>query len=235
MRVAMLVAVALSASAAVMFACAEETPAIPGANDDAGSDSGARTDGDATGDAGGNRAPTGCLLRTTDYTIGSKAQNVPRSDVQNTADWSDVDGALSEDGKFATVTLADGQESSELRVSGFGFTIPDTAETWGIEVELKRRAPDGGIEDQQVNVEIEGKPTRFKFLKGPWPTSIVGTHAYGQAVDTWGVDLFPADVNKPSFAAKVSIKRADGVTGPVTAIIDSLKVAVHFCPDPIKP
>ena len=71
-------------------------------------------------------------------------------------------------------------------------------------------------------------------MKGPWPKSIVGTHAYGQAVDTWGIDLYPADVNKPSFAAKVSVKRAADAVGPVTAIVDSLKVAVHFCPEPIK-
>jgi hypothetical protein len=234
MRVAIVAAVALSVSAAFVFACSEDTPATPGTSDGGGSDAGAQ-ETSTSEDAGGNRAPTGCLLRTTDYTIGAKAENVARTDVQNAADWSNPEGALSEDGNFATVTLAEGQESAELRVSGFGFAIPDTAETWGIEVELKRRAPDGGIEDHQINIEIEGKPTRYKFVKGPWPTSIVGTHPYGQAVDTWGVDLFPADVNKASFAAKVSVKRAEDATGPVTAIVDSLKVAVHFCPDPIKP
>ncbi|MBX3213348.1 MAG: hypothetical protein KF850_15030 [Labilithrix sp.] len=237
MRVAILAALALSASAALVFACGEDTPATPaepdgGSGGEAGSPDDASSDEDA---GGGNRAPTGCLLKTTDYTIGAKADNVARTDIANSVDWSDVDGALSEDGQFATVTLDEGQESSELRVSGFGFTIPDTAETWGIEVELKRRAPDGGVEDHQIHVEVEGKPTRFKFVKGPWPTSIVGTHAYGQAVDTWGINLFPADVNKESFAAKVSVKRAADAVGPVTAIVDSLKVAVHFCPDPIKP
>ena len=237
MRVAFVAAFAVCASAAVIFACSDETPATPGTTSDAG---GGGDDGSSSGnpqeeqDAGGNRAPTGCLLKTTDYTVGAKAENVPRTDIQNAVDWTDVEGALSEDGKFATVTLDEGQESSTLRVSDFGFQIPDTAETWGIEVELKRRAPDGGVEDARIDVEIEGKPTRFKYMKTPWPTSIVGTHAYGQAVDTWGVDLYPADVNKATFAAKLSVKRTANAVGPVTAIVDSLKIAVHFCPEPIK-
>ncbi|MBX3223495.1 MAG: hypothetical protein KF795_23480 [Labilithrix sp.] len=236
MRVAIFAALALSASAAVVFACGSDTPASPAEADSGGgaTDKDGGTDAPSGEDAGGNRAPTGCLLKTTDYTIGTKADNVARTDIQNGVDWTDVDGALSEDGQFASVTLEEGQESSELRVSGFGFTIPDTAETWGIEVELKRRAVDGGVEDHQINVEVEGKPTRFKYVKGPWPTSIVGTHAYGQAVDTWGINLFPSDVNKATFAAKVSVKRAANIVGPVTAIVDSLKIAVHFCPDPIK-
>ena len=235
MRVAIFAALAVSASAAVIIACSDDTPATPGTSDGGGgNDGGTSAETSAPEDAGGNRAPTGCLLKTTDYTIGAKAENIPRTDITGAVDWTDVDGALSEDGKFATVTLADGQESATLRVSDFGFQIPDTAETWGIEVVLKRRAPDGGVEDARIDVEIEGKPSRFKYMKTPWPTSIVGTHAYGQAVDTWGVDLYPADVNKTTFAAKLTVKRTADAVGPVTAIVDSLKIAVHFCPDPIK-
>ena len=234
MRVAIAAALAVSACAAVIIACSDDTPATPGTSDGGGGDDGGTPETSTPEDAGGNRAPTGCLLKTTDYTIGGKAENIPRTDIAGAVDWTDVEGALSEDGKFATVTLADGQESATLRVSDFGFQIPDTAETWGIEVELKRRAPDGGVEDARIDVEIEGKPTRFKFMKTPWPTSIVGTHAYGQAVDTWGIDLLPADVNKATFAAKLTVKRTADAVGPVTGIVDSLKIAVHFCPDPIK-
>ena len=96
-------------------------------------------------------------------------------------------------------------------------------------LELKRRAPDGGVEDARIDVEIEGKTSRFKYVSKPWPTSIVGTHAYGQAVDTWGVDLFPVDVNKPTFAARLTVKRTADAIGPVTAVVDSLRIAVHFC------
>jgi hypothetical protein len=176
-------------------------------------------------------SPTGCLLKTTDYRAGAKAENVARTDITGAVDWTNVEGALSEDGKFATVTLNDGQESAELRVSQFGIKLPESVETWGIEFELKRRAPDGGVEDKRVDLGIEGKTVAWKYLKGPWPTKIVGTHHYGQAVDTWGVDLYASDVNKDSFSAKLWVKKADDAgPGPVTAIVDSIKVAVWYCP-----
>jgi hypothetical protein len=189
---------------------------------------------DASDDSGVKRAPTGCILQSTGLTEGKKAESLPRSDVPNAAAWANPSQAIASDAQFATVTLGEGQESATLRVSDFGFNVPATAETWGIEVELKRRAPDGGVADSRIDVEIEGKPSRFKFMSSAWPTSIVGTHIYGQAVDTWGVDLFPADVNKPTFAATLTVKRAPGSSGPVTATVDSLKAAVNYCPEPIK-
>ncbi len=231
MRAAIPVAIAV---ATVMFACGEETGVVT-STDDAGTAPEKKSDGGAepnpgTGSSSGKRAPDGCLLETTGFRIGTKAENLARTDAPNAVGWTDVDRALETDEGFASVTLAAGQESAKLRVSGFGFAIPSKAATWGIEVELKRRAPDGGIEDQQINVEIEGKPSRYKFVEGPWPTTIVGTHAYGQAVDTWGVDLFPADVNKPSFGVTLVVKRGAGGSGSVTAKVDSLKVAIHYCP-----
>ncbi|HVH44344.1 MAG TPA: hypothetical protein VM925_18455 [Labilithrix sp.] len=232
MRVAIAAALAVTTVFAGLVACTDEAPATT-AGMDGGRDSGATSSGGGE-DTGGKRAPTGCLLRTTGFMIGDKTENVARTDVQNTVDWSNLDGALSEDGKFATVTLSEGQESSTLRVSDFDFAIPEAAETWGIEVELKRRAPDGGVEDARIDVEIESKSTRFKLVDGPWPTSIVGTHAYGQAVDTWGADVSPSDFNKASFAAKLAVKRADGSAGPATALVESLRVAIHFCPEPVK-
>jgi hypothetical protein len=227
----------------LLTACSEQ--AAPASPPSEGSDSGnskaakpvppdRNPSGDAGDDSGMKRAPTGCILQSTGLTEGKKAESLPRSDVPNAAAWTNPAQAIASDGQFATVTLGEGQESATLRVSDFGFTVPATAETWGIEVELQRRAPDGGVADSQVNIEIEGKPSRFKFMSSPWPTSIVGTHIYGQAIDTWGIDLFPADVNKPNFAAKLTVKRTAGASGPVTATVDSLKAAVNYCPETSK-
>jgi hypothetical protein len=127
--------------------------------------------------------------------------------------------------------LNDGQQSNELKISDFQLNIPETADTWGIEVQLKRRAPDGGIEDSRVDLTIAGKTPQWKYLVVPWPKSIIGTHAYGQPVDTWKVDLFPSDVNPASFSARLWVKKDDDAgTGPALAQVDSLKVAVYFCP-----
>lgn len=232
MRVAIAAVGFVLSSAALGVACRPDaTPAIE-------SDAGVQGVG-GSGDSGsgnvrqevdsGARAPTGCPLTSTSFVSGAKAENVARTDVANIANWTDVDGALAVDGKLARVTLADGQESAVLRVSDFRLDVPANAETWGIEVELKRQAPGGGIEDGKIEIEIEGKPSRFSFIEGPWPKSIVGTHEYGQEIDTWDVDLFPSDVNRPSFAATLTVKRSPGATGPFTAVVESIRVAVYYC------
>lgn len=234
MRAAIFGLALFSISAGVFVACSDDTAVTPGGRTDGGEGGSQGDAGQGVTDAGpdGPRSNDGCLLKTTDYRSGAKAENVPRTDITGAVDWTNVEGALSEDGKFATVTLNDGQESAELKVSQFGIKLPDTAETWGIEVELKRRAPDGGVEDARIDLAIEGKPdVKWKFLKGPWPTKIVGTHVYGQPVDTWGVDLYASDVNKDSFAARLWVKKAaDAGPGPITATVDSMKVAVWYCP-----
>lgn len=235
MRVAIASALVFVACTSLFIACTDDPSSGVTPDTDAGDleQEVGSNDKDKDTDQDDKRSPSGCLLTTTGFKIGAKAENVARDDVPNAVSWNDVENALTDDGAFATVTLAEGEESATLRVSDFNLAIPETGETWGIEVELKRRAPDGGVEDARIDVEIEGKPSRFKYVVSPWPMSIVGTHAYGQAVDTWGVDLYPSDVNNRSFAAKLSVKRTEGVTGPVTALVDSLKVAVHYCPDPI--
>lgn len=228
MRLAVLAILAVGSIG--FFACSEDAKDATSS-----ADAGEPTDtGGGDDDDGGDRAPSGCLLKSTGFMTGAKAESVTRTDAPNGAAWTDVDQARAADGKFAQVTLADGQESQLLRVSDFKFAIPANAETWGIEVELKRQAPDGGIVDDRIDVEIENKTARYKLMTTPWPASALGTHAYGQAVDTWGMDVVPADFNRTDFAALLAVKRADGATGPVTGIVDSLRVAIHYCPEPAK-
>jgi hypothetical protein len=231
------VALALaSASLIVFIACSADDPPAASSSGDAG-DGGKQNPNDGPQDAKSDapQAPDGCYLVSTGYKSGKKAENLPRTDITGAVNWTNVEDALEEDGKFATVTLNDGQESAELRVSQYGLDVPDDVDTWGIEVELKRRAQDGGVEDSKVDLVVPGKPTTFKFLEGPWPRLIVGTHHYGQAIDTWGIDLFPSDVNKPAFAAKLWVKKApDAGPAPVVAYVESIKVAVWYCPIPKK-
>jgi hypothetical protein len=225
-------ALALTSSLALTYAaCSSDDSANP--NSDAGSPDGGGEIEDAPPSDGGTKfSPTGCPLKSTGFRSAKKAENLARAGAAN---WTNPPGALTEDGAFAQVTLNDAQESAELRVSDFGFALPATAETWGIVVELKRRTlTDGGfVQSGQVNVEIEGKTTTFKFdaAKFYWPTKIIGRHGYGQEVDTWGADLFPADVNKPTFAAKLWARRVagQGVAGPVTATVESLKAEIWYC------
>ena len=192
----------------------------------------------ALGDAG--FAPSGCSLIGTDIHAGRVAESVVREDKPDGIAWTNPAGALQEDGDFASVVLDDGQESAELRISDFGFTIPDSYATWGMVVQLKRQVTtDGGvIQSSYVSVGIDGKAPTFKFDNSSfyWPTKIVGTHDYGAPIDTWGVDLFPSDIDAKTFSAKLWAKKApvttegpNSVTGPVTATVEALRVIVWYC------
>jgi hypothetical protein len=233
-------AYALLLAALATYACGEATGADPEPEADAGaridSGLGTPTEEDASETPPDNgevhKAPDGCILKSTGMHSGRKVEALPRSDLPSAVAWTNVVNAQQIDGKFASVTLGDGQESAELRLSDFALDVPTNADTWGIEVELKRQAPQGGIEDVRVDVFVEGQATGYKVLKGPWPKSIVGTHVYGQAVDTWHVNLNPPDVNKPIFAALLWVRKAAdaGVAGPVTALVESIRVNIWYCP-----
>lgn len=229
-----------SAGVGAFVACGSDDPADPGGSGgDGGPSSEAGDEPDDQADAGytGPTTRYGCRLKTTDYLVGAKAESLPRPDAPDAPAWNDPGNALSEDGKVATVTLTDG-ESEELRISGFGIDLDEGFETWGIEVELKRQAPDGGVEDGHVTLVVPGHTENQidrKFVEGTWPRTAVGTHHYGQALDTWKLDLFPKDVNQDGFAARLWVRKVeDAGPGPVTAIVESLKVAVWYCDDPAK-
>jgi len=167
---------------------------------------------------------------------GRVVQNVARTDVTGAADWDNVNGALVPDeNQVASVTITDGQESAELRITDFGFQFPPKADIWGIIVELKRRTETdaGNHQTADVDVLIDGKKTTYKqdLADFYWPHVLCDggycTHAYGQEVDTWGADIFAPDFTKASFGTKLTVRKSAG-TGPLKALVDSLRVQVWF-------
>ncbi len=143
--------------------------------------------------------------------------------------WTDLDNAKTVDDAFAKTMLAAGEESEELRLTGFGFELPPGVVFQGVEVELKRQAPDGGIVDGIISlVGVPNQVGRGKFIATSWPSSIVGTHHYGQATDTWGMDLNPPDVTTPDFGVALWVKREAGPDS-ATALVESIQVRVFYC------
>ncbi len=175
-------------------------------------------------------APTGCRLVSTGLRAGRKAESLPRPEAPDAVGWNSPTNAMSEDDLAASVTLDDGQESAELRVSDFGVALPAAAETWGIEAVLRRRASGDAIEDALVTLAVAGKKPGSTTANKPWPTDGFEVHRYGQPVDAWRLDLFPADVTAEAFAVRIWVrKRAGAPSGPITAYVDSLRVAVWYC------
>lgn len=250
MRFAYVVALASVVTGTGVFLACSDDPLVtpgPGTSSSSSSTTGSGSSGqqvpgdddDDTGkeDGGPKRAPDNCLLECTEYQKAAIAKSVPRDGVPaGGVAWATPEGAISEDSNVATVTLEDGQESAALTLTDYKFAIPDDKNTWGITVQLKRQSADAGIRDSAIEVILDTKElSRSKFVAGDWPRKILGTHHYGQEVDTWGTDLSPKNLNVATFGAKVSVKRTPGVTGPVFGKVDSVKIRICYAPKPVAP
>jgi len=147
--------------------------------------------------------------------------------------WTDLDNAKALDGTFAKVVLAAGQQSEELRITGFTFKLPANNVFQGVDVRLDRQAPDEGIVDGFIAlVGVKGQTSKGKFIATAWPSTIVGTHHYAQATDTWGMDLNAPDVETVDFGVGIWVKRDPAAAGPTnaTALVDAMRIRVHYCP-----
>ena len=145
--------------------------------------------------------------------------------------WASPESARDLDGQLARVTLDLGQSSEHLRITDFGFAIPASATIKGVEIEFKRQAGDLGIGDGNIELWLDGAPSdRPKFVATSWPRVIVGTHHYGQAVDTWGNDLTAALVGKPGFGVEIyAVRQGDAGGAAIEARVESMRMTIFYC------
>ncbi len=177
-----------------------------------------------------NGVDAGCPVRSDGPRAGQIAASVPRAGAAGIA-WARPESARDLDGQLARVTLDLGQSSEHLRITDFGFAIPASATIKGVEVEFKRQAGDTGIGDGNVELWLDGAPSdRPKFVATSWPRVIVGTHHYGQAVDTWGNDLTAALVGKPGFGVEVyAVRQGDAGGAAIEARVESMRMTIFYC------
>lgn len=196
---------------------------------EAGSGAGGSTSPDDVTDGGPFMAhqDAGCPLKYATKP-GTVASSVARTGARAKA-WNNQAGALKVDGTYAQVVLGDGEQSELLRVTGYGFEVPAAATIKGVVVQLKRQG-ENKIVDGNIELWLDGKASdRPKFMASGWPTSI-GTHHYGQEIDTWGNDLTPDLVGKPGFGTEIwAMRREDAGTGPATAAVESLIMTIWYC------
>jgi hypothetical protein len=222
-----------------MVACGSDTPATPAEEDGGGAgldgsfgrDSSEPPD-EPEPDGGVFRTPNadaGCPLKYAGPRNGIVAASVPRPNTTGGIPWESPEKGLTVDTMYARAVLDDDQQSELLRVTNYGFTIPPTASIKGIVVQLKRRG-ENKIVDGNIQLWLDGVPSdRPKFVASGWPTNI-GTHHYGQEVDTWGNDLTPELVGKTGFGTEIwSKRRTDAGTGPIPGEVESLIMTVWYC------
>jgi hypothetical protein len=223
-----------TAAAGLVLACGSDGASAI-ADEDGGGDSGTtldsseRPDDEETDGPFMSHADAGCPLKFVGPNPGTVASSVPRVGAAGAVAWETPGNALTVDGQFARAVLDDDQVSEHLRVTGYGFNLPATAKIKGVVVQLKRQGGNAVV-DGNIELWLDGAPSdRPKFVASGWPKAI-GTHHYGQEVDTWGSDLTPEIVGKPGFGTEIYAKRrVDAGTGPVAAEVESLLITVWYC------
>ena len=158
--------------------------------------------------------PDGCKLEAFGPRSGTIVSTAPRPEAPGAAPWTRSRRTF-DDEQYAQASLADATETEELRITDFGFELPPGNVFRGVEVQLKRRAPDGGVMDGVI--ALIGVPNQVgagKAMTTPWPSKIVGTHHYGQGTDTWRYDLNAPDVERPEFGVSLWVKKTEDASDP---------------------
>lgn len=236
-------ALSMAAAAIIVvsiFACggSDGTPAIgdPEGGTSSG-DGGPRVEGCAASTDPDNdkvftaHPDAGCELKSAGPRSGTVATSVPRSGAAGVA-WTSPQNARGIDCESAKATIGDDESTELLRITNYGFNLPNTATIKGVVVQFKRQAPETGVADGNIALWLDGTPSdRPKFVGSGWPSVIVGTHHYGQEVDTWGNDLTPELVAKPGFGVEMFAKRRqdDAGTGPKPANVESMRITIWYC------
>ena len=175
-----------------------------------------------------SHADAGCPVKHAGPNPGTVAVSVPRAGATGIA-WTNPTNALTVNGQYASSVVTDGEQTELLRVTGYGFDLPPSVTIKGVVVQLKRQG-DNKVVDGNIELWLDGVASdRPKFLASGWPINI-GTHHYGQEVDTWGNDLTPELVGRPGFGTEIFAKRReDAGTGPVNAEVESLLITIWYC------
>lgn len=224
------------AAAGVAVACGSSDDAAP-AEDGSTSEGGPGTgdgsvlppDDDSDGGIFMSHADAGCPVKYAGPNPGTVATSVARNGVNGGIAWESPANALTTNGQYAKSVVTDGDQTELLRVTGYGFNLPANVTIKGVVVELKRQGANEVV-DGNIELWLDGAPSdRPKFVASGWPTKI-GTHHYGQEVDTWGNDLTPELVGRAGFGTEIwARRREDAGTGPVAAEVESLLITIWYC------
>ena len=148
------------------------------------------------------------------------------------ATWTNPNNAKILNGSNALSADGGTADSKLLRLSNFGFTIPNNATVTGVLITLSRYKSTGTfIKDKAVQLLVAGSETGTNKADTStnWPATLAA-RLYGGALDRWGNTLTPAIINASNFGASLSIS-IDADIG----YVDAIQVTVYWLPEQIPP
>lgn len=145
--------------------------------------------------------------------------------------WSNVNNAMASDDTYATATIDffAVTNTSYLKATNFGFSIPTGATINGVVAAVEGKVTDVDGADGSIKLvkggTIQGDDKVRAYPYYYWPASD-DVMVYGANNDLWGLALTDTDINASNFGFVVSVNRDGGGGGPVS--IDHMTLTVYY-------
>ena len=144
-----------------------------------------------------------------------------------------VDALGADGGTAAQSFLGSSDNSENLNVTNFGFSIPAGATIDGISVEMNRFANSNnggnGVRDTVVQLykgaSLVGDNKALTTTT--WPTSSTSVVTYGGATDLWGTTWTPEEINASNFGVTLDVTNTSTISNR-TANVDYVRITVAY-------
>lgn len=192
------------------------------------SDASAATD--APGDAGGPSTDAAPALDAKGPSCAWTSETTGTTAAGSFGDgsWLNAAAALAADGVEAAADVGKPAKSLPLILGGYTFAVPSNATVQGIELTVTRRAADGTVGDESVQLLRGGMPFPTSKAKGAWKSSTEKV-VYGDKVDLWGASAnAPTPSELSSLGVSIRVEHTAAI-GDSTAFIDAATLRVYYC------
>ena len=150
--------------------------------------------------------------------------------------WSELQNAVLEDNRHISVSVDPHRSSEVLRLSNFGFDLPDNVNITGIQVRMAGNADSdispweqvvrlidasgNMVGDNRANHELEGDAWNIDTL------SSIGYWAYGSSADLWDSNWSPSTINSDNFGIALQTKSRNDI--PTTLNLDQVIITIFY-------
>lgn len=144
--------------------------------------------------------------------------------------WSNADAAGLSNDSYATCSLAAGQATHYLKVTGFCFQLPSTTTSIDtVEVRVEAHADGGSVVDAEVKLVVGGTITGTSQHTGVALGTTDAVRSYSHDPTTWtGGALTYSQVNASNFG--VAVRHSNGSGEGRVVSVDAVEMRVSFTP-----
>jgi hypothetical protein len=142
--------------------------------------------------------------------------------------WSSVYNVQTSDNSYAQVNLSVGVTPSDyIKMTNFGFAIPNGVTILGIEVNIEKKASHAsGILDDEIKLVKGGVVQSTNKASGSLWSTTDAVSTYGGSNDLWSTTWSVADINDSNFGVVLSAKW--NASSSPSASVDLVTITVYY-------